>query len=261
MPADITDTDLSGKAVNALQKRLDMQSYTYQDNHKYAVRRDGEIYASMARDVYDTERDVTLVKFDGSKSKERINKVEIDYQTMNSRVANDIPNMAFDVYADIGPSFESVKAQNKEELKELINGTPPGSPQYNMLLNEYLLLIDGQGFKDVRDYARKELIMMGVKEPDTEEEKQMLSDAMQQQQDQPDPMLIAAQAEMAKAQAEGMDAQTKQMSVQVDQFNAETKRQELHVKAMEAGVKIKDTQASTAGKRIDNVMKLRGAVG
>ena len=54
LPADITDTDLSGKAVNALQKRLDMQSYTYQDNHKYAVRRDGEIYASMARDVYDT---------------------------------------------------------------------------------------------------------------------------------------------------------------------------------------------------------------
>jgi hypothetical protein len=259
LPADIMDTDLSGKAVQQLQKRLDMQSYTYQDNHKYAVRRDGEIYASMARDVYDEEREMSIVKFDGSKTKETINKNEIDYETMNSRVVNDVPEMSFDVYADIGPSFESVKAQNKEELKELINGTPPGSPQYNMLLNEYLLLVDGQGFKDVRDYARKELVMMGVKQPETDEEKQMLAQA--QENKEPDAMMIAAQAEMEKAQADKMGAQTKMMDVEVDRFNAETKRQEVHIKAAEAGVKIEATKVGTKGKQIDNVLKLRGAVG
>lgn len=261
LPADIMDTDLSGKAVMMMQKRLDMQSYTYQDNHKYAIRRDGEIYASMARDVYDGEQDFTIIKVDGSKSKERINSSEINYETMNRKAVNDIPSMAFDVFADIGPSFESVKQQNKEELKELINGMPPGTPTHNMLLNEYLMLVDGAGFKDVRDYARKELIMMGVKEPETEEEKQMLIQQQEQQANQPDPMMLEGQARMMEGQAAIQNEVNDANSIAVDQFNAETKRQEVQIKAAEAGVKIRDTQVGTQGKMIDNTLKLRGAVG
>ena len=260
LPADIMDTDLSGKAVQSLQKRLDMQSYTYQDNHKYAVRRDGEIYASMASEVYDGEQEISIVRPDGTKMKERINTTELN-EHMNRVPVNDVTSMAFDVYADIGPSFESVKEQNKEELKELINGLPPGTPEHQMLLNEYLMLVDGSGFKDVREYARKQLIMMGVKKPETEEEIAMVKRSKEEAANKPDPMMLAAQAEMAKAQADQMDAQTKVMSSQVDQFNAETKRQEVQIKAAEAGVKIKDTQVSTYGKQIDNTLKLRGALG
>ena len=96
LPADITDVDLSGKALNQLNKRLDMQSYTYQDNHKFAMRRDGEVYASMIADVKDTEEEVVLVKIDGTKTTEKINQrvVEFNDDGIENKVKNDIPKMA-----------------------------------------------------------------------------------------------------------------------------------------------------------------------
>ena len=123
LPADITDVDLSGKALSQLNKRLDMQSYAYQDNHKFAMRRDGEVYASMISDIKDTEEEVVLVKLDGTKTTEKLNQrvVEFTDEGVENKIKNDITQMSFDVYADVGPSFESVKEQNKEEIKELLN--------------------------------------------------------------------------------------------------------------------------------------------
>jgi len=261
LPADITDTDLSGKAIQSMQKRLDMQSYTYQDNHKHAVRRDGEVYASMARDVYDSEQEVALVKVDGTRTKEMINSSEMNYDTMNTRTINDVTSMTFDVYADIGPSFESVKEQNKEELKELINGSMPGSPEYTMLMNTYLTLVDGSLFKDLRDYGRKQLILAGVKPPETDEEKAMMDQAAQEKDNQQDPLMLEGQARMMEGEAALQDKVNDANKIAVDEFEAETGRQKVQIQAAEAGVKIRDTQVSTVGKQIDNTLKLRGAVG
>ena len=200
LPADITDVDLSGKALSALNKRLDMQSFTYQDNHKFATRRDGEIYASMQRDIKDIEEEVVLVKSDNSSSKETINKVDYEFtdQGVKEVIRNNMQDMDFEVYADIGPAYESVKAQNKEELKELLNGMNPDEPVYKILLNKYLMMIDGVNFDDVRDYAKKELIMMGVQKPETDEEKAELQAAQEAQAQQQDPSMVLAQAEMFK---------------------------------------------------------------
>lgn len=259
LPADIFDTDLSGKAIQTLQKRLDMQSYTYQENHKHAMRRDGEVYASMASEVYDYEDQVSLIKPDGSEVKEQINAMEVDYATMTRKIKNDIPSMTFEVYADIGPAYESVKEQNKEELKELINGLPPNTPHHELLLNQYLQLLDGVRFEGLRDYSRMNLIRMGVMKPETEEEIQMFEQMQQQQQD--DPLIMEGQARMMEGQAALQDKVNDANAIAVQQFNAETQRQKVQIQAAEAGVKIRDLQASTQGKQIDNTLKLRGAVG
>lgn len=182
LPADITDVDLSGKALNALNKRLDMQSYTYQDNHKFAMRRDGEIYASMASEIYDTQQEITLVKIDGTKTTETINQATMNFESMEPEIKNDVRKMVFEVYADIGPSFESVKAQNKEEIKELLTSGTLDPETHAILLNEYITMTDGMAFKDLRDYARKKLIIMGVKKPETNEEKKMLEQSQQEKE-------------------------------------------------------------------------------
>ncbi len=202
LPGDITDIDLSGKALNALNKRLDMQSYTYQDNHKFAVRRDGEIYASMARDIFDTQQEVTLVKLDGSKSREILNESTMNFETMELETKNNMAEMIFDVYADVGPSFESVKAETKEEIKELLSSGQLDPETHTILLNEYLMMIDGTNFKDLREYSRNKLIVMGVKKPETPEEEQMLQQSQQQQ-----PPTVEEQAEMVRAQAELKNAE------------------------------------------------------
>ncbi len=215
LPADINDTDLSGKAINAITKRLDMQSYTYQDNHKFAMRRDGEIYASMARDVHDTQQEVILVKVDGSKSKETINKSELNMETMENEIVNDVTDMIFDVYADIGPAFESVKAQTKEELKELLNSGNLDPETHTILMSEYMTMTEGSSFEDLREYFRNKLIVLGVKKPDTPEEEQMLQQAQQAEQQQENPAMVMAQAEMLKGQADLLEQQNRQQEMSI----------------------------------------------
>ena len=46
--------------VNQLNMRADLETYVFQDNPATAMRRDGEIYASMVNDIYDVPRHVTL---------------------------------------------------------------------------------------------------------------------------------------------------------------------------------------------------------
>lgn len=262
LPADISDVDLSGKAINALNKRLDMQSYTYQDHSKYALRRDAEVYAAMTGAIKDIEEDVVLIKLDGSRATETINKEQFNFDTFELEIANALPEMHFDVYADIGPTFDSVKEQNREQIKELLGSLQAGTPMHTILLNEFLTLMDGSGFKDIRDYARKELIMMGVKEPETDEEIAMVQQAqMNQQPNAQDVALIQeGQARMMEGQAAVQNEINDANKNKIELFKAETDRLKVNIQAEEAGVKIQNTQADTTGKRIDNAMKLRTPV-
>jgi len=261
LPQDITDTNLSGKALSQLQKRFDMQSYIYQHNMKYAQRRDGEIWAGMARVVYDTERRVPLTKPDGTRTTEIINQQEVDPNTLQLVTRNNIKDTTFDVYAEVGPDYSSVKEQNREELKDMIMTMQPDDPMRAIYMLTWSATMDGIAASDIRDYARKELIMMGVKKPETEEEFAMVQQAQQaaaQQAQQPDAMTIAAIAEDKKASADLADAETKRLSAQTDQFNADTKRLEATIKAQEAGMNIQYKAAQTDGQRIDNVNKVTG---
>lgn len=274
LPQDIMDPDASGKAVNAMQHRLDMQSYVYQKNHKTAMRRDGEIYASMASEIYDTERDVVLTSPDGTSRTEKLNEQTMDINTFEMSIGNDMSKMVFDVYADIGPQFESVKAQNREELKELINGFPPGDPTRQILLMEYLTMVDGVAFKNLRDYANKQLIIMGIREPETPEEMEMLQQAQQQNQNQGDPaMMLAAQAEMKKAdnQEQELMLKSQQLQLEAEKVRQSGDKNSIEYVKTQADVEktrsetiknIAQTQqisSQTMGQQMTNVSQLRGS--
>lgn len=262
---DIAETDLSGKAIHALQKRLDMQSYTYQDNHKYAIRRDAEIFASMYSDIMDEEQEVTVVDIDGTRSKEKINVHQYNFEKGAMEIGRDVKRMKFSVYADIGPAFESVREQQREQLKELVMNTPPGTPQYNMLLNKFLSLTPGAGFEDIRDYSNMQLVLMGVRKPQTPEEEQAYMQA-QQQAGQPDAqtqaLLMEGQARMMEGQAAIQNEQNDAAKIAIDQFKAETdreyKRQQLIIDAQKAGADISNKQADTANKMIEARMRALG---
>jgi hypothetical protein len=119
----------------------------------------------------------------------------------------------------------------------------------------------------------------------TDEEIAQLQQSAQGQEQQQDPAMVLAQAEMAKAQAEQMRAQvevqklqldaaklqletqklqismqTEQASQQVDGFNAQTQRMNTQIKAQEAGAKIQKDSVQTQGLEIDNQMKVVSAL-
>lgn len=259
LPQDIADPDASGKAIYALQNRLDQQSMIYQTNFKHAKRRDGEIFASMAAEVYDTPRQVTITKPDGTTTQGQMMQVVIDRETGNPVVLNDVTNMEFDVLADVGPSFSSQKEQTMDRIEMMLGQLPPGDPVRDMLQLQMLSMIDGESMKPVREFVNKQMLIKGYKEPETEEEialMQQLAQAQAQNQ-QPDPAMVLAEAEMVKAQAMAQGEVNDANKLGIDQYNAETKRFEAQIKAEEVGVNMENKMVETQGKQIDNVMKLR----
>lgn len=267
LPQDIADPDLSGKAVNALTNRLDQQSIVYQQNLKHAKRRDAEIYASMAVEVYDAPREVTLTSADGTTKKVKIMEAVLDRQTGELVALNDLTNTEYDVYADIGPSYASKKEQTIDQLNQMATGMAAVDPQMAQYLTlQALTLMNGVNLEGVRKYAKKQLILAGVLEPETEEEEAMLQEAQSQQQP-PSADMVLAQAEMEKAKASQMDTQRKAISdqqtaqnnsakVQVDLYRAETDRAAVQVDAQVAGADIQFKQARTAGQMMENVQRL-----
>lgn len=260
VPQDIADPDLSGKAVKALQAKIDEQWYIYRDNYKHAKRRDGVVWASMASEVFDSPRQLTVTLPDGTRKKVEMMQSVVDRETGEVVTINDLSALEFDVYADIGHSYANQREETLDRLAEMsqeIAATDPA--MHKLLMLKRFELIEGVQMDSLRNYARKQLILMGIEEPETEEEIMMVAQAQQAQQ-QPD---AAQQLAMAEAQARLMEGQADMIDKQVDQFNAETKRLEAVVKAQKAGADITKINAETAKlaqdirtDQLDNRIKL-----
>lgn len=265
LPQDIADPDVSGKAVIALQSRLDMQSQVYQENFKHAKRRDGEIYAAMSAEIVDSPRKRTLTMPDGTQKKVNIMEVVQDRQTGEMITINDLTNSAFDVYADIGPSYSSKKEQTIDQLGAMAQAVAQTDPlMHKALVLKQLTLMDGVNFDDIRDYANKQLVMNGFKQPETSEEEAMLAQASESA---PDPAMVLAQAEIMKGKAQMMreqrqavvdqaKSQNDSAKTQIDFYKAQTDRAAVEIDAQKANADIQYTNLKAAGQQIDNVSQM-----
>jgi len=210
--------------VNQLNMRSDLETYVFQDNLATAMRRDGEIYQSMVNDLYDVPRNVTITLEDGSEKDVELMSEVIDFTTGQRAVLNDIRGR-YECYTDVGPSFQSMKQQNRGEIQELLSKTVQGTPEYQLLLLQYFTLLDGKGVELMRDYANKQLVLMGAKKPETPEEEQWLAEAQQSKQGQEDPAMVQAQGVLLQGQAELAKAQNDSVSLQIEAAKVEAQNQ------------------------------------
>jgi hypothetical protein len=148
----------------------------------------------------------------------------------------------------------------------MIAAVEPGNPLREILMLKALKLTDGIDFDDVREYSNKQLILKGIKEPETEEEIAMFQ-AAQQQPKEPSAEMILAQGELMKGQAalmkEKRETMQAQLEFQVDKatnqvnvFKAQTDRMNTQIKAQEAGATIENKRIDSFGKQIDNQAKI-----
>ena len=108
----------------------------------------------------------------------------LDYETGEETILRDITMGSFESYADTGPSYSSQRDQAKAEMAELYKNAQ-GTQEGSIALLTYITLQEGPGYEDFRKWANNQLILQGIKEPDTDEEKAMVEQAQQGQQ-QPD---------------------------------------------------------------------------
>jgi hypothetical protein len=197
-------SNISGKAVEMIQQRLDMQSFLYMSNMSKAVRRGGEIWLGMAKELYiEPGRKMKSIGLQGDMQpvelmKPQVNKIgEVEF-------ANDLSEADFDVNVDVGPSSSSKRQAIVRSLMGLIQVSD--DPQTRAVLSSMAMQnLEGEGLSELREYFRRKLVEMGVVKP-TEEEAQLMAAATGQQD--PNAIFLAAAAEEAVAKAAKARADT-----------------------------------------------------
>ena len=103
--------NLSGKAVELIQTRLDMQVFIYMSNLAKSMKRSGEVWLSAMRDiVVENGRKMKTIAPDGTPGTAVLNAPAFDAKQGVKYTANDISRANFDVNVDVGPSSTSLRA-------------------------------------------------------------------------------------------------------------------------------------------------------
>ena len=198
-------SNISGKAVELIQQRLDMQTFIYMSNMSKAVKRCGEVWLSMARDIIvEPGRKMKSVGLGGELSSIEIGKPILNAKTGEVEYENDLSSAKFDVAVDVGPASATKRSATVRALLGMIQIAPDPETQ-QVLTSMAMMNMDGEGIGEVRAYFRDKLIKMGVIQP-TEQEGEKLLAEMQAAQ-QPDPQALYLQAAAMEAQAKAGQAQ------------------------------------------------------
>ena len=221
---------LSGKTVELIQQRLDMQTFIYMSNMAKAVKRCGEIWLSIAKDIFvEQGRKMKSVASNGKMEPVELMKPvvneegEIEYE-------NDMSDADYDVQVLVGPSSQTKRGATVRALTDMMTLTQ--DPEMTQVLSAMAMLnMDGEGVEDVRDYFRKKLLRMGVVRPTDTEAQEMAAEA---QNAQPDPQAQYLQAASEEAIARASKAQA-------DSILAVAKAEEARAKTTETLSKVSTT--------------------
>jgi hypothetical protein len=213
----------SGKAVELIQQRLDMQVFIYIDNFKKMIKQAGHVWQSMASELlHEPGRRMKTIDHADQTGTVELMRPMINKETGESYLANDLSKAKFDVIPDVGPSSVSRKAALVRELTGIMQMTQ--DPETMTVLTSMVLMnLEGEGMSDIRSYYRSKLVRMGVIQP-TDDEKQKLMAEQQQAANQPpdaQSQFLLESAKKAAADAQQSVAKTQLIAAQIEDTRAD----------------------------------------
>jgi hypothetical protein len=231
-------SNISGKAVEMVQQRLDMQAFLYMSNYSKGVQRCGEIWLSMAREIYvESKR-----RMKGLGPQNEVESIELMRPTLDRNgevvMENDLSQAKFDVVSTVGPSSSSQRSATVRSLLGMLQLTQDPQTQ-QVLLAMAFQNMEGEGISDVRGYFRKQMVQAGIMQPTPEEAEEMAAAA---QNAQPDPNAQYVQAVTEEAMA-------KTEKARADTLLTMAKAEETQAKTMETMVGISGEGAPAAGQQ------------
>jgi hypothetical protein len=208
--------------VELIQQRLDMQTFIYMSNMSKAIKRAGEIWLSMARDVLvEPGRRMKSMGNGGELETVELGKPMLNQDTGQVEYQNDMSRAKFDVSVEVGPSSSSKRQATVRALLGMIQLSPDPETQ-NVLTSMAMMNMEGEGISEVRKYFRNRLIKMGVVEPTDSEAQQIMEEMQAQQQPDPQAIYLEAEAEKSRAQAIKATADTEHTLARTEETRAKT---------------------------------------
>lgn len=200
-------SNISGKAVEMIQNKLDMQSFIYMSNMAKAIKRSGEVWLSMAKDLLvESGRKMKTLNSEYEASSVELMKPAMNKETGEIEYDNDLKNAKYDIAVDVGPQSSTKRQATVRSLTGMMQMTQDPET-LNILSAMAMMNMEGEGISDVRKFYRKKLVTMGVIEP-SEQEAQQMAEAQQNAPADPNEVYIQAAAEEASAKAQKAQADT-----------------------------------------------------
>lgn len=189
----------SAQAIELVHTRADAKTFIYLDNHKKAMRRCGEIWLGMRAEIYIEEgRKLPVLDDQGNRDYVTLGETSIDKSGAMKTL--DLATAKCDVIVDVGPSSQTRRDATVRSLVGMAEAAQSDPELQNALLSTALMNMDGEGIEDIRKWIRNRLVMSGIVQP-TDDEKEELAQAQQNQQPDPNQMLAQAKAEELGASA------------------------------------------------------------
>ena len=238
--------ETSGRAIRERQLQGNIATYEFVDELVESIKYTGEIFIDMIPAIYDTERQIRILGEDDAEEIKVINKPQLDLQTGETVMINDLNRGHYDIKVTTGPSFSTRRSETAEQLGTLFGQNPQMA---QLGADIYFKSLDLVGADELVERVRKAGIKQGVIEPN-EEEQQKISQAQQQEQ-------------QMKAQAMQMELAMKQAEVANEQAMAkerESKTMLNTVKAQVEQLELAQAQQDLEAQRIA-AMRLRQTVG
>ncbi len=253
-------SNIAKETVNSLMHRSDMASFIYLDNMAKSLKRAGEVWLSMAREIYGSDRQVRVVNEDGTDDIALMSVTIRDKQTGEIVAMNDLSTGRYDVTVDVGPSYTARRDATVSVLTNLLAGMLPQDPMRAVVQGIILDNMDGEGLDEFKEYNRNQLLTQGVVKPRNSEEEQIVAQAQQQAQ-QPNAELLAAQGVYLQGQAEVQKTKNEELSIQVKAFQAQTEARVAEAKVVQllaSADSTKRAEIREALKMLHNFQKEQG---
>ena len=235
----------SGVAIKQLQNKGDIGTVKYFKAQEVAIARTAKILVDAIPRVYDTQREVYLLNEDGSQETETLNQTIIDQQTGQPITLNDLSIGSYDVVCSSGASFQNRQQESNAALLEMAQIDPS---LIQMSGDVMLKNVDAPGMDTLAARKRQQLLAGGIIPADqqTDEEQQIMAQQAQSAGQQPDAMMVAAQAEMQKAQAQNnknsIEAEKAKLDMMIREQQNQMKMQEQQLQLQQAQFKLQQDQ-------------------
>ncbi len=197
-------SNISAKAVELIQNRLDMQNFIYMDNLKKSMRRCGEVWLSMSRDLYvEDERPMRLVKEDMTDEMSVLREPALGKDGAQT-YKNDPGAGKFKVVADVGPSFTTRRDGTVRAITGMLQFVE--DPMEKGILTAIAMKnLEGEGLEPAKKMYRNKLLAAGLEEP-TDDEREEMEAAQANQKPDAQTEFLQAEAEKALALANKANA-------------------------------------------------------
>lgn len=213
--------NISGKAVELIQTRLDMQTFIYMSNFAKGMKRSGEIWLAMKKDItVEKARRMKVIGRDGKSGSVVVNELVYDTKAGTEVVKNDLARADFEPEVEVGPSSSSTRAATVRGLTGLLTITQDPETQQALTLAT-IANIEGEGLQDTREWARARALKLGIVKP-TEDEQRRMAEEQANAQPSPQDTYLQAAAEQAQADAALKRAGTVERIASADLKKAQT---------------------------------------